>query len=145
MKYVDADLPLNAPARMSDEEFATAFEACAIPNDLFRHRDHLRLAWIYLRRCGPSLAAARISDAIRKYAVHNGAPEKYHETVTLAWLRLVESAIKCAPEKASFEEILAICPELLEKATLRKYYSSALLASKAARISLIEPDLAPLP
>ncbi len=35
---------------MTDAEFVAAFESCALPAQAFRHRDHVRLAWLYLRR-----------------------------------------------------------------------------------------------
>lgn len=130
---------------MSDEEFVEAFESCVLPNEMFRHREHLRLAWIYLRRYGSSEAHARVAESIRTYAEHLGAIHKYHETVTQAWLCLVANADNCLPEAASIEDILAAFPDLLDKSVLRRYYSSALLESDAARIEFVEPDLEPLP
>ena len=44
---------------MTDQEFAAAIETCRLPNAQFHHRDHLRLAWIYLRRYGPELGEAQ--------------------------------------------------------------------------------------
>ena len=52
-----------APA---DDEFRRSFERCEIPNDEFRHRDHLRLAWIYLRESDVSTAAARVGQRTRQ-------------------------------------------------------------------------------
>jgi hypothetical protein len=37
---------------MTDEEFLRAFEACELSNGCFHHRDHIRLAWIYVHRYG---------------------------------------------------------------------------------------------
>jgi hypothetical protein len=37
---------------MTDDEFLQAFMNCTLPNDQFRHRDHLHLAWLLARRLG---------------------------------------------------------------------------------------------
>jgi hypothetical protein len=134
----------TASAPLIDQEFVEAFETCRLPNELFHHRDHLRLAWIYLQRYGPSAAATRIRESIRRYAAHHGKPEKFHETVTIAWLRLLTQASECSGA-ASFAELLAACPELLDKNTLHRYYSPELLASESARTQFVPPDRRALP
>jgi hypothetical protein len=58
---------MNYP--LSDEEFAAAVERCEAPDDGFHHRDHLRLAWIYLRRYGAAEAGRELpepSGALRR-------------------------------------------------------------------------------
>jgi hypothetical protein len=130
---------------MTDDEFAAEFEACRIPNELFRHRDHLRLAWIYLHRYGSAEAGARLSVSIRRYASHHGKAHKYHETVTLAWLQLVDHAARCTSQAANLETVLEAFPELLNKSALQKYYSATLLESETARQIFVQPDLEPLP
>jgi hypothetical protein len=130
---------------MTDQEFAEAFEKCELPKELFHHRDHLRLAWIYLQRYGSTQAEARISESIRRYAAHLGVSEKYHETITVAWLRLVRQASDCAPRGAGFVGVLAACPHLLKQDALREYYSGAALESERARHVFVEPDLKALP
>src|SRR5262249_25885111 len=124
----------NPIQQMTDSEFVEAFESCRLPSESFHHRGHLRLAWIYLERCGPGQAAERISELIRRYAAFHGQLGKYHMTVTAAWLRLLQHAVACAPTAASFEELLAASPELLDKNTLLRYYSPETLQSEAARI-----------
>jgi len=129
---------------MTDQDFAEAFEACRRPNELFHHRDHLRLAWIHLQRYGARDAPARTGESIRRYAAHHGKAEKYHETVTIAWLWLLAQASECSGA-ASFAELLAACPELLDKNTLHRYYSPELLASETARTQFVPPDRRTLP
>ncbi|HYL77202.1 MAG TPA: hypothetical protein VEU96_23510 [Bryobacteraceae bacterium] len=129
---------------MTDREFLSAFERCEIPNEQFRHRDHLRLAWIYLRLYGKPEAGTRIAEAIQRHAVHNGAPGKYHETMTLAWMELVYRAMRSLPDAAGFDEILDAFPHLLQKSALAQYYSSGVLESETARRVFVEPDLKPL-
>jgi len=127
---------------MTDRQFVEAFETCTLPKEQFHHRDHLRLAWIYLKSHGSAAARVRIVESIRRYAAHLGVSEKYHETITIAWMRIVEQA---ADDLPSFEDVLAVMPELRDKDTLQTYYSPAVLQSEEARTRFVEPDLKPLP
>ncbi len=110
-----------------------------LPADQFHHRDHIRLAWIYWQWYG-NAAGARIAEAIKRYAAHLGKSDKYHATMTHAWMRLVADRA-CA----TFEETIVAHPELLDKEFLRTYYSQALLDTQQARSKFVEPDLKPLP
>lgn len=129
---------------MTDIEFTLALESCTLPEDQFRHRDHIRLAWIYLRDYGRAQAAQRIAESIQRYAAHHGKPDRYHHTITTAWLELVCAVHESLPPNATFEDALVCWPKLLQKATLAEYYSSGLLGSDAARREFVEPDLKPL-
>ncbi len=129
----------------TDEDFLQAFESCELANEGFHHRDHIRLAWIYLRRCGEVEARRRLAAGIRRFAAHHGKSDLYHETITAAWLRLVADAVSRAPGHGSFEELIEGAPELLDKGTLERFYSSAVLTSGAARANWVSPDLQPLP
>lgn len=130
---------------MSDEEFVRSFEACELSNESFHHRDHIRLAWFYLQRHSDAEALARMREAIRRFAAHHGKSDKYHETITVAWLRLVAGARKYLAPHATLDELITAAPELLDKRTIENFYSSGLLASDLARASWVEPDLQPLP
>ena len=91
----------------------------------FDHAAHLQLAIEYLREA-PSLdeATARMAATLRGKAAAAGHPEKYHHTMTVFWMRMVA--------------------RLLDKALPFAYYSPERLASDAARLAWIEPDLRPL-
>src|SRR6267154_1217177 len=82
----------------SDEEFLRAFEDLSFPADLFHHGEHIRVAWLYLKSSDASRAAERMSEGIRRFANHHGATQKYHHTLTLAWMRLVAAALVETPE-----------------------------------------------
>jgi hypothetical protein len=130
---------------LTDLEFARKFEACELPNDCFHHTDHIRLAWIYLQRYGELEARRHIAGAIRKFATQHGHNDKYHETITVAWLRLVASGMARIPSDATFVDLTIAVPELLDKRTIEKFYSAAVLSSEEARKFWVEPDLQPLP
>ena len=129
----------------SDEEFLRAFEDLSFPADLFHHGEHIRVAWLYLKSSDASRAAERMSEGIRRFANHHGATQKYHHTLTLAWMRLVAAALVETPEGYTFERFLIAHAQLKDTNLLAKYYSKELLQTAAAREAWVEPDLQPLP
>jgi hypothetical protein len=133
------------PEKMSDEEFRAAVESGELPGRLFHHREHVRLAWIYARTLGAAGAARQLTETIRAFAVRNGATEKYHQTVTVAWANLVAAAAAQTPQLSAFGEFAAAHPLLLDKNLIEQFYSHELLDSEAARTGWVEPDLKPLP
>ncbi|HEY7984192.1 MAG TPA: hypothetical protein VID73_08490, partial [Ktedonobacterales bacterium] len=111
----------------------------------FRHRDHLRLAWCLVRQTGAEAATDTITSAIRRFATHHGHPEKYHETLTRFWVRIVAHAIAARPEIAELDAFLAAFPPLLDKDLPYHHWSRAAMASPAARAGWVAPDLRALP
>jgi hypothetical protein len=109
----------------------------------FHHRDHVRLAWTAVRGSGLDAALAEVPDAIRAFAAAHGVPEKYHDTLTRCWIRLVAAAVAETPGP-SFEAFLDAHPQLLDTALPRRHYSEACLASPRARTGDVAPDLLPL-
>ena len=134
----------NSPA-WSDEDFLRAFEDLSFPADLFHHREHIRVAWLYLKAFDATRAAEEMSAGIRRFANHHGATQKYHHTLTLAWMRLVAAALVETPPGYAFEQFINTHPELKDAKLPDKYYSKELLETAAAREGWVEPDLQPLP
>jgi hypothetical protein len=132
-------------AHLSDEALVVEFESCRLPTAQFHHADHIRLAWILLGQMDEAEATRRIERAIRRYAEHNGIGQKYHQTITLAWMMLVAAARRATPHAACFDEFAEQHPELLAVKNLNNYYTSERLASPEARAGWLEPDLEPLP
>jgi hypothetical protein len=130
---------------LSDDEFVAAMESGALPAAAFRHYDHLRLAWIYLRREGLAAATARIRETIRRFAAHHGATGKYHETLTVAYMRFVAAHLAMTPELGDFDRFAEAHPALFESALPSHFYSSDRLWAEEARSGWVEPDLRPLP
>jgi hypothetical protein len=130
---------------MSDDEFVAAFLSGAVPTAAFHHRDHLRLAWCLVRRSGVAAATETITAAIRRFATHHGHPEKYHETLTRFWVRIVDHAIAAQPEIVEFDAFLAAFPPLLDKDLPYQHWSRATMQSLAARTGWVTPDLLALP
>jgi hypothetical protein len=137
-----------------DAQFIDAFEARRWPLEAWHHRQHVRLAYLYLRTLPFDEAAKRIRDGIMAHNAAHGVPDGptsgYHETMTIAWLRLVQTIMAeyAQGEGEGEPSSDAFCdahPELLEKKTLRLFYSKEHFMSALAKKSFVEPDLAPLP
>ncbi len=128
---------------MDDHAFLHAFETDHLSS--FRHRDHVRLAWMLLREFGWDAGSARLRSGLRHLALAHGAPDKYHETLTLFWAGVVNHAIARSPECADFEAFIAAYPMLLDAQLPSRHYSDGRLWSDQARADWVEPDLIPLP
>jgi hypothetical protein len=127
---------------MIDAEFARAFERGEVPPSEFSHLAHVRLAWVYLHEA-PTFAAAltHIRDGIQRFAASAGAARKYHETITVLWMRLLIGARARVPVGCTFQDLLDHCPELGDKDLPLRYYSRERLFSDAARAGWVAPDL----
>jgi hypothetical protein len=110
----------------------------------FGHRQHVHLTWLAVRRYGVPAAIRLVSDGIQRTARYAGAPQKYHATVSRAWVELVGHHVTHGGESdfAAFADHNAA---LLDKRLLTRFYRPATLASPQARSGWIEPDLAPFP
>ncbi|GAA5117046.1 hypothetical protein [Pseudonocardia adelaidensis] len=112
--------------------------------DTFGHRQHVHLTWLAVRRTGMPAAVALVAEGIRRTARYAGAPQKYHVTMSRAWVELVahHTAEHPTPDFTTFADRN---PELLDKRLLSRFYRSTTLAGAAARTGWVEPDLAPFP
>jgi hypothetical protein len=133
------------PDELTDDQFIAAMEELRVANVNFHHRDHIRLAWAYLRKDSLSSAGERLANCIRRFATHNGAPKKYHYTLTLVWVRIVAAAMRLTPALESFEPFAAAHPFLLDVRLPWTFYTAVRLESAEARAGWVEPDLHPLP
>jgi hypothetical protein len=126
---------------MTDDEFVRAFEGCALPNSAFHHRDHVRLAWIYLRRHPALTALACFTEGLQRFAAFNGHPGLYHETITWAYLFLIHERMADAPEEETFEAFAARNPDLFawKPSILDRYYAPETLQSERARRVFVMP------
>jgi hypothetical protein len=127
-----------------DEQFVAAFEAGQIANQNFHHRDHLRLAWVGIRRLGPERASNTVAEAIRQFAAHHGHADRYHETLTRFWVRVVSLGINRHPALL-FNDLLAAEPHLLDKNLPYLHWSRERMGSEEARRHWVEPDIRLMP
>lgn len=102
---------------MTDTEFLQQIEACTLPKDSFTHRNHVRLARLYLSDRQAGDPEARIAQTIQRYATSIGAATKYSHAITMWWMKLVEDAMAVTPA-ASFEAFVRAHPELLDRSQI---------------------------
>ncbi len=101
---------------MDDSGFIEAFESGTLPPEGFRHRDHVRLTWLYLQRYGRAEAERRLMDGLRAFAIRAGKPGKFDGPLTVAWIEIIDGArAGCT----TFDEIVATRPELLDSGFVR--------------------------
>ena len=128
----------------ADEAFVAAFHAHQLSNQGFHHRDHLRLAWVQIRRLGLDEASEVVTTGIRRFAAHHGSADRYNDTMTRFWLRVVGLGIMRHPE-LTFDELLAAEPHLLDKGLPFRHWSRERMNRDDAKLRWIEPDLRPMP
>jgi pyridoxamine 5'-phosphate oxidase len=127
---------------MTDAELLQGFETATL--DPFRHADHLRVAWAYLRRDGEAAALDRMLAGIRRFADSKGVPDKFHHTVTRAWLELLTAARREDPSLASADAAVRRFPALAETHLVRRFYTAGRLEAADARTAWVPPDRAAL-
>lgn len=87
----------------------------------FGHREHVHLTWLAVSRCGVDTAIELVSAGIQNTARSAGMPQKYHETMTRAWVVLVGHA-STESSTDDFTEFVARHPELLDTRLLMRHY-----------------------
>ena len=135
-----------------DESFLADFEARRIPIEQWSHRCHVRMAYLYLVRHGYDAGLVRIRDGINALNASHGdkipkdqVDRGYHETLTVAWARIIAAAIRQWGAGADFDAFAAEQPHLLSKRLTRLFYSRGRMMTWEAKRAFVEPDLLPLP
>ena len=82
-------------------------------------------------------------DAIRRFAAAAGASTKYHETITVLWMRLL-AGVKARGASGELAEVLLAHPALADKDLPLQYYSRDRLFGDEARAAWVEPDRKPV-
>jgi hypothetical protein len=126
------------PATAFDDLMAEAMAT----SDHFGHREHVHLTWLAVRRYGVPAAITLVSHGIQRTARYAGAPQKYHATVSRAWVELVGHHTNATDD---FDTFAGDNPALLDKRLLTRFYNPATLAAPKAKTTWVEPDLAPFP
>ena len=127
-------------APVSDTEFIRSFEDGTLPGSAFHHRDHVRLAWLYLERYPALEALTRFAEGLKRFAAAQGHAGLYHETITWAYLFLIHER-KAAAGTETWEEFAARNPDLLgwNPSVLDRYYDRETLFSDRARQVFLMP------
>lgn len=127
-----------------DQRFADLMANVMATAQRFGHRQHVHLTWLAVRHHGTASAIDVISHGIQQTARYATMPQKYHATMSRAWVELVGHHTT-ASETTDFDTFAAQNPLLLDKRLLGRFYRSTTLASATARTGWVAPDLAPFP
>ena len=123
---------------LTDDELIAGFEAASLPS--LPHADHVRLTILYLTRHGREETQRKLFEGLQRFAAAKGVPEKFHVTMTIAWLDLVDDARTRHPEAPDPSALVTACPELLNRDELLRFYTSERLLSNEARQRWVPPD-----
>jgi hypothetical protein len=126
---------------MSNHELIRRFENDEIPEDLFHHADHVRLALAYLCEYSALQALERFSSALKRFAAARGKTRLYHETITCAYFFLIRERMAVC-EDLNWDVFARQNPDLLiwKGGILELYYRAATLESELARKVFVLPD-----
>lgn len=127
---------------MQDRLFLEQFEDCSLPKEEFSHRNHVRAAWLFLRRDPLLIAMKKFTEALKRFATANGAAHIYHETITWAYLLLIYERNMESNNVETFEQFEEMNPDLFnrEKPILKSYYREETLSSDLAKKQFVLPD-----
>lgn len=128
---------------VGDQEFVEALENATLPAASFGHREHVRYAWLLLRRHRLASALPRISDALLRFATHHGAPGMFHATVTWTYVLVIDELMHArGSERSDFDRFLERNPLLLEPVPrlMSRFYAEPTWQSQRATETYVLPD-----
>ena len=123
---------------MRDSELLKRFETFEVEAADFSHRDHVQVAFEMLKKYSFLEASAKYSNGINIIATNAGVPERFHVTITLAFLSLIAQRVD-GSEQDEFEAFLSQNEDLLNKDVLSQWYSKEDLSSDFARTHFLLP------
>ncbi len=128
---------------MTDQELMEQFEDGTLPGECFHHREHVRVAFLYLTKYPVLEALQAFSNALRRFAELRGKPQLYHQTITWAYVFLIRERMARAGSNQSWEEFARNNPDLLvwKDGILTRFYRPETLTSDLARTVFLLPDL----
>jgi hypothetical protein len=127
---------------LSDEEFLARFEEGTLPVESFRHPDHVKMAFLYLRKYRATEALERFSASLARFARAHGKNSLYNETITWAYMLIIRERLARAGRSQTWAEFVASNEDLLngKESVLKKYYREETLNSGFAKGTFVFPD-----
>lgn len=120
------------PDSQSDDDFLEAFRTGALPLSDFDHRAHVRAGYLYVTRFGLGLAIARFGKDLRAFAASHDKHGLYHETITVAFLALINERVALGGDRG-WNAFAEANPDLFRRNSLAPFYAPEELASPEAR------------
>lgn len=126
------------------EAVVRGFESCSTGKSEFTHISHLAVTVWYLRRLSLEQATEQMRASLFRFIDHYGIEGKYHETLTVFWMRVVQKRLDgLDPTLSLLETTNAVIQALGDARLVFEYYSEDLLWSAEARRTWVQPDLKP--
>lgn len=127
---------------MTEQEFYEQFENATLDVNIFDHSNHVKMAWIYLKKFKLPEAMINFSKALKNFATANGASGLYHETITFAYLILINERLQNAEDQRDWEIFVKTNPDLFDwkNNILKKFYREETIKSPFAKKVFIFPD-----
>jgi hypothetical protein len=94
----------------ADSKLADAWLRCALGRGI-SHEEHVRVAFVLLRRHGRSEGARLILEGTQRNCAALDAPERYDEALTRRWASALADAVE-ASDAADADTFLRSRPEL---------------------------------
>jgi len=129
---------------MNEQELVRRLADGSLSPAEFSHRNHVRAAWYCLGGGKPLPQAAHaFRDVLLSYVRSVGAEDKFHLTLTLAFMHIIHARMGGAGE--AWEAFAERNPDLFTSARslIARHYTAARIA--AGRCEFVEPDGEPLP
>jgi hypothetical protein len=126
---------------LTDAALVARCEDASLPAAAFPHREHVRAAWLFVRRDGMPAALQTFPAALQRFADAKGATALYHATITWAFLLLIHERQARQPA-TTWKAFAAANPDLLvwKPSVLDGLYTPETLASELARRVFVMPD-----
>ena len=123
----------------ADKQLLQDFERGELSD--FPHADHVRLAWVHLSTWSWPESALRFDQGLKRLTIQLGVPDKYHATITWAFLLLIQERMHEMKQPCNWSEFAEAHPDLLNGGInlLYQYYDPALLHSDRARQMFLLP------
>jgi hypothetical protein len=132
------------------DDLAEQFRACTLPHGEWTHTAHLRVGTWHVHHFGADAALAMLRTGIRRLNDFHGTPNSetrgYHETITVAYVRLIAEFLGTDRADGELESRVArlLASPIARPNVLTTFWTPALLFSPRARAEWVAPDLAPL-
>lgn len=102
---------MSVRTELSDDELVDLWEAQALGGTGVSHLDHVRIAWVLVRRVGAAEAEERLVIGTMRGCNHYGVPERFDEALTRRWAKAIAAATAVSDAEA-FEDFVEAFPDL---------------------------------
>lgn len=128
---------------MTDGEFMATLSEQSIDPEVFNHAAHVRAAYLVLIE-EPTFGRAldRIAGLIKAIAARHGNTTLYHETVTVAYMALINARLRDGGDHDGWDDFAAANGDLFERRTLAALYPGDTLKTPLSKIAFLLPGAA---